>query len=252
MAEDNQKKSKKNNTPKRTDNRTIDSEIEPLLVAGRLVTKIAHELNNPLDGILRYINLALRALEQNNIEKPKEYLNQCRRGLMRMVQITSELLEFARSAYATSQQTVRVEQIIEDAIKTMDNRALSQNVVIERKYQDNLAKVKSGNLFGVFCNLIKNALDAMPDGGSLEIRTQMENNNSIKIEFKDNGIGFYPTEADVIFEPFYTTKNNGRGTGLGLAICKDIIERCNGRITAESFPQKGSIFTVYLPAESTA
>jgi len=250
MAKDNHKRSKKRNTPKGTDNGGIDSEIEPLLVAGRLVTKIAHELNNPLDGVLRYINLALRAIEQNNLEKPKEYLHQCRRGLMRMVQITSELLEFARSTYATSQQPVRVEQIIEDAIKTMDNRAQSQNVIIKRHYQNNPAKVNSSSLFGVFCNLIKNALDAMPEGGNLKITTQLENSDTIKIEFKDNGCGFLPTEADAIFEPFYTTKNNGRGTGLGLAICKDIIERCDGRITAESSPQKGSIFTVYLKAET--
>ena len=73
------------------------SDTERLATVGRLVTKIAHELNNPLDGILRYLNLSMRALEQDNLEKPKEYLQQCRRGLMRMVQITSQLLEFART-----------------------------------------------------------------------------------------------------------------------------------------------------------
>jgi len=224
------------------------SDTERLATVGRLVTKIAHELNNPLDGILRYLNLSMRALEQDNLEKPKEYLQQCRRGLMRMVQITSELLEFARTTYSTSHQQVTVESVIEDAIKTMSSTAEAQQVSFVRNYQERAPKIKCGNLFGVFSNLIKNALDAMPNGGELRISTRPQADNTIAIEFRDTGCGFATEDAKAIFEPFFTTKERGRGTGLGLAICRDITNQYKGRITAENAPDRGSIFTVYMPA----
>jgi len=206
------------------------AETERLATLGKLASKVAHELNNPLDGILRYINLALRSIERGNLEKPKEYLTQCRQGLIRMVQIVSELLEFSRNSY-TYFEPVKIEQIIEDAIRTMELGAQQRGVRILRNYSSQVPSITGGNLFQVFCNLIKNALDAMPDG-----------------VFKDTGVGFAPDNAETIFEPFFTTKDSG--TGLGLAICKDIVERHNGRIVAEAAPNRGSVFTVYLPLTS--
>jgi two-component system NtrC family sensor kinase len=223
------------------------ADTERLATLGKLTSKVAHELNNPMDGILRYINLTMRIVEQENLEKAKEYLTQCRKGLMRMVQIVSELLEFSRSAYPPFEHA-KIEQIIEDAIKTMDTRAEALNVRILSSYAPGVPEIRSGNLFQVFCNLIKNALDAMPDGGQLCISTRPAEDNTVVVEFRDTGVGFAPENAKVIFEPFFTTKDKGKGTGLGLAICKDIIERYNGRITAENAPGGGSIFTVYLPA----
>ncbi len=219
---------------------------ERLAAVGKLASKVAHELNNPMDGILRYINLAMRIIEQENLEKPKEYLTQCRKGLMRMVQIVSELLEFSRSTYA-SLEYAKIEQIIEDAIKTMDTRAGTSNVRVLRNYASGIPQIENGNLFQVFCNLIKNALDAMPDSGELSISTRLAADDTAVVEFRDTGTGFAAENADAIFEPFFTTKDKGKGTGLGLAICKDIVERYHGRITAENAPQGGSIFTVYLP-----
>jgi signal transduction histidine kinase len=218
---------------------------ERLASVGKHASKVAHELNNPLDGILRYINLAIRIIEQEHLEKPKEYLIQCRQGLMRMVQIVSELLEFARSTY-TPRERVKVEQIIEDALRMMESRTEASNVRIVRNYALGLAQVTSGNLFQVFCNLAKNALDAMPNGGELRISTRSTAEDAIAVEFRDTGTGL-PADTDVIFEPFFTTKADGKGTGLGLAICRDIIESHHGRITAENAPDGGSIFTVYLP-----
>ncbi|MHC4387657.1 MAG: histidine kinase dimerization/phospho-acceptor domain-containing protein, partial [Planctomycetota bacterium] len=142
------------------------ADIEKLATVGRLASKVAHELNNPMDGILRYINLTLRILEQENLEKPKEYLGQCRQGLMRMVRIVSELLEFSRSTHAPF-ESCGVEQIIEDAMKTMEPRAEVSNVRISRDYAPDIPAIRSGNLFQVFCNLIKNAVEAMPGGGEL-------------------------------------------------------------------------------------
>jgi signal transduction histidine kinase len=225
------------------------ADVEKLATVGKLASKVAHELNNPMDGILRYINLTLRILEQENLEKPKEYVSQCRQGLMRMVRIVGELLEFSRSTYAPF-ESASLDQIIEDAIKTMESRAEACDVGILRNYARDLPEVRSGNLFQVFCNLIKNAVEAMPDGGELNISTWLTGDDTAVVEFRDTGIGFAPENAEAIFEPFFTTKDKTKGTGLGLAVCKDIVERHGGRITAENAPGGGSIFTVYLPGAS--
>jgi signal transduction histidine kinase len=217
---------------------------ERLAAVGKLVTKVAHELNNPMDGILRYINLTMRIIEQKKLEKPKEYLTQCRQGLMRMVQIVSELLEFSRSTY-TSLEYVELEQIIEEAIRTMGARAESCNIRVLRNYSRRIPQIRNGNMFQVFCNLIKNALDAMPNGGQLSVSTRLAADNTAVVEFYDTGTGLPAEYADAIFEPFFTTKDGG--TGLGLAICKDIVEEYHGRLTAENAPGGGSIFTVFLP-----
>jgi len=219
---------------------------ERLAAVGKHASKVAHELNNPLDGILRYINLAMRIVEQEDLAKPKEYLTQCRQGLMRMVQIVSELLEFSRSTY-TPLEYVKVEQIIEDAVKTMESRAEASNIQIVRNYTFGMPQVRSGNLFQVFCNLAKNALDAMPNGGELRITTRLATDDTIVAELSDTGAGLPPVSTEAIFEPFFTTKEGGKGTGLGLAICRDIVESYHGRITAMNAPDGGSIFTIYLP-----
>lgn len=222
---------------------------ERLAAVGKLACRVAHELNNPMDGILRYINLALRTVEKEDLEKPREYLTHCRQGLIRMVQIVSELLEFSRNTYAPFEQ-VRIEQIIEDAIKAMEAKTEAAKIKVLCKYSPAIPEMRSGNLFQVFCNLIKNAVDAMPQGGELNISTNLSGDNTVIIEFQDSGIGFAPQDKDVIFEPFFTTKDKGKGTGLGLAICKDIVERYGGKISAEGAPRRGSIFTVELPVES--
>lgn len=220
---------------------------ERMATIGRLASKVAHELNNPMDGILRYINLAMRIIEEKKLEKPREYLTQCRQGLMRMVQIVSELLEFSRSTYASAEY-LELGQIIEDAIRTMDARAEAGNIRISLNYSCHIPKIIDGGLFQVFCNLIKNAIESMPNGGKLSISTRLSADNTAVVEFRDTGKGLPAEYSDVIFEPFFTTKE--AGTGLGLAICKDIVERYHGRITAENAPDGGSIFTVYLPIET--
>ncbi|MHC4061540.1 MAG: two-component system sensor histidine kinase NtrB [Planctomycetota bacterium] len=221
-------------------------QAEKLAAVGKLASEVAHELNNPMDGILRYINLALRIVDQQDLQKPKEYLTQSRQGLLRMVHIVSDLLEFGRTTCAPFEH-VKIESVIDDAIKTMGARAEALNVQISRTYAADLPQIRGDNLFQVFCNLIKNALDAMPDGGQLSISTRLAPDNTVVVEFRDTGAGFDPENAEAIFEPFFTTKHKGKGTGLGLAICKDIVERYHGRITAQNHPDAGSIFTVYLP-----
>jgi signal transduction histidine kinase len=223
------------------------AKAERLAAIGRHASKIAHELNSPLDGVLRYINLAARIVEQADLTKPKEYLDRSRQALLRMVQILSELLEFSRGNHAQLEYS-NIEQIIEDALRTADAKTEKLNIQIFRYYTHDIPKIRNGSLFQVFCNIIKNAYDAMPEGGQLHISTRLEPDNTIVAEFRDTGKGFAPENKEAMFEPFFTTKE--KGTGLGLAICKDIVERYHGQITAENSQQGGSIFTVYLPLAS--
>ncbi|UCG58109.1 MAG: GHKL domain-containing protein [Phycisphaerales bacterium] len=223
------------------------ADTERLAALGKLTSKVAHELNDPIDGILRYINLATRIVEYENLDKPIEYLARCREGLMRMIQIVSELLGFSRGSRIVS-ENVKIEQIIEDALRTIDARTESSRIELVRNYAA-LPAMRSGNLFQVFCNIIKNAYDAMPEGGQLHITTRLAA-DAVVVEFRDTGTGFSPENSEALFEPFFTTKDKSKGTGLGLAICKDIIERHKGQLTAENAPGGGSIFTVYLPLPS--
>ena len=220
--------------------------IERLAALGKLASKVAHELNNPIDGIMRYINLAKRAISEEGLSKPVEYLEHAGEGLKRMVQIITELLEFSRSRYSTLEDTP-MDKIIDDAIKFVEPKAVAAGVEIERQFKSPLPKARGGNLFQVFCNLLKNAVEAMPDGGKVTISCGVSDDNIAVIKFRDTGPGFEPANSEAIFEPFFTTKTGGRGTGLGLAICRDIIEKYGGKITAQNAPNVGSIFTVYLP-----
>ncbi len=222
---------------------------ERLAAVGKLAAKVAHELNNPLDGIMRYINLGIRVCEsgggQDNVVR---YLTEARKGLTRMVQILGELLEFSRSSYGTYDEA-NVNRYVEDAVNAMQDKAIRKGVTIVCNMEGVMPPLRVGsNLFQVFCNLIKNAVDAMPGGGTLTITTRLIN-GEVVVAFEDTGVGL-PENTEQIFQPFFTTKPNGQGTGLGLAICKDIIEKYNGRIFAEKRPEGGARFTVVVPIES--
>ncbi|HUW84426.1 MAG TPA: ATP-binding protein [Phycisphaerae bacterium] len=222
---------------------------ERLAAVGKHSAKVAHELNNPLDGILRYINLAMRVAKQSGQEKIVDYLERSRGGLMRVVEITGELLEFSRSTYANLEES-SINEIVDEAVKAMEDKAVAQGVTTVCDYHEQMPRLRgSGNVFQVFCNLIKNAIDAMAAGeGKLLISTRVAGRDAV-IVFEDTGVGL-PEEIDRVFEPFFSTKGPGKGTGLGLAICRDILEKYNGRITAERRGGGGSIFTVRIPLES--
>ena len=224
------------------------AQAERLAAVGKVAGKVAHELSNPMDGILRYINLALRSIEKEGLAKPKEYLQRSRKGLMRMVRIINELLEFSRTTYSVFER-LPVDQMIEDAVKTMEPKAGAVKICVLGEYSGAVPMVTGGSLFQVFCNLIKNAIDAMQAKGELVIKIRSDD-DTLAVEFHDSGPGIDPKNAEAIFEPFFTTKESGKGTGLGLAICKDIIEKYEGKITAENAPEGGSIFTVHLPVTS--
>ena len=221
------------------------AQAERFAAVGKIAGKVAHELNNPMDGILRYLGLAIKSIDRGDREKPKEYLENCRSGLMRMVQIISKLLEFSRNTYSYNEQTT-IENIVEDSVRSMEVIAPKVAIKIDRHNPSQSRKVRGSNMFQVFCNLIKNAIDAMESIGELAISIKYTK-DIVEIQFCDTGCGFEPDKANAIFEPFFTTKPVGRGTGLGLAICRDLVEKYKGRITACNNAGAGSTFTVTLP-----
>ncbi len=224
---------------------------ERLAAVGKLAARVAHELNNPLDGILRYTNLAIRQSGENPTNsKLAHYLEQVRSGILRMSEITRDLLEFSRNTPGSFEQAT-INKIVEDAISAMEGRAQDCNItVVCNFHQADMPVVRGSNLFQVFCNLIKNAIEAMPDGGTLTLTTQLINDDVVVI-VEDTGIGL-PPDANHIFDPFFTTKPVGQGTGLGLAVSRDLIEKYAGTITAERRQSGGTRMTVRIPIRSCA
>lgn len=221
---------------------------ERYAAVGRLAARVAHELNNPLDGILRYINLAIRMIKPLAQDKPIHYLEESRKGLMRMARIISDLLEYSRSPQ-TELEEGNINAIIEDAVRAMDDKIQAHHVVVVHSFGQDMPRVPGASLFQVCCNLIKNAVDAMPDGGRLIITTQCVGNEAV-LMFEDTGVGL-PDEIQRVFEPFFTTKPPGEGTGLGLAICRDFItDKYRGTITAKNRAEGGAQFVIRIPAEA--
>lgn len=234
-----------------TEKLDIEQELahaERLIAIGKVAGKVAHELNNPLDGILRYVNLSLRTIESGQPDKAANYLLHCREGLQRMAKIITELLEFSRSTHLAF-ETSAIDKLLEDALRALEFPLRNIDVQIIREYTDPVPYQKSDSLFQVFCNLIKNASDAMQEQGRLSI-TIRQTENEWQIDFLDSGPGLDPNTIDDIFKPFYTTKPKGQGTGLGLAICRDMLAKLDSSITAQNAPGGGGLFTVHLPVHT--
>ena len=218
---------------------------ERLAAVGKLAARVAHELNNPLDGILRFTNLALRRAGDLGDPKLVEYLEAAKSAVVRLSEIGGDLLEFSRTTPSTFEQAT-INKIVEDAIAAMEGRAQEARITtICNFHETDMPVVRGSNLFQIFCNLIKNAIDAMPEGGTLTVATKIVEPDVV-VSVADTGIGL-PTEVERIFEPFFTTKPAGRGTGLGLAVSKDLIEKYSGSITPSRNEPKGTVMTVRIP-----
>ena len=222
------------------------SVLEKYASVGKLAAGIVHEVNNPLDGIIRYTNILLEQTEDKNIIH--EYLLEVKKGLNRIANITKSLLEFSHQVNSTSVQTqnyVDIHQLIDESLEVLTGR-LNGQIQVDKKYKNDLPKVLDFGLSSVVINIIKNALDAMPQSGRLEISTEIKE-NWLVIAFKDTGTGMDTKVKGHIFEPFFTTKSIDKGSGLGLAISKEIINKYGGDIEVESVSREGSTFRVFIP-----
>ncbi len=219
--------------------------LEKFASLGRLAGGIVHEINNPLDAVMRYTNLLIEKDPEKSVAR--EYLDEIRVGLTRMNKITRSLLEFSQQLRdGGRREVVDVNAAVEEALSLFRHGLFAGNVRIQKEYDELLPRIQDKGLCRVFSNMIKNAFDAMPEGGTLTIRT-VRDNGHILIAFRDTGMGMDQEEQEKIFTPFYTTKPIGKGVGLGLPICFEVVQRYGGRIDVESVPGLGTTFSVRLP-----
>ena len=218
---------------------------EKLAAMGTLAAGVAHEVNNPLASISSLVQM-MRA-EAGHSDETRERLNLISAQIERINQVTKDMTNFARSRPA-AKQNVDINAIVSTAVRLANFDKVFQSLDVERKLADDLPSVFADDdqLQQVFLNLLLNARDAMPDGGSLTIRSLLAGDH-VTVEIADSGTGIDMTEAKQIFDPFFTTKPAGKGTGLGLAVCYGIVTAHDGRIEVAQNEPKGTIFRVILP-----
>lgn len=222
--------------------------LEKYASVGKLAAGVVHEINNPLDGIIRYTNISLEQVENNSIAR--EYLLEVKKGLNRIANTTKSLLEFSyqvNSGLSQAKKFVDLHKSIDESLDVLKEKARGP-IRIDKKYMVSLPRIRDFGIQHVAINLIKNALDAMPAGGVLEISTDIKD-SAVEIVFQDTGTGIQDEVIGHIFEPFFTTKTIDKGTGLGLSICNEIINKYTGSIRVQSSPGKGSKFTILIPKE---
>ncbi|MBN1570737.1 MAG: cache domain-containing protein [Acidobacteria bacterium] len=222
------------------------AQSEKLASIGRLAAGVAHEINNPLAGILTFSMLALEDCDDDH--PLKESLEVIVKQTLRCRETVKGLLGFARQSGAAPSIT-EVNSIVDKTLLLLENQAIFQNIRTVRNFDAELPRVfiDAGELQQVIVNIVINAVDAMEENGSLTIETsQSPQTQEILIRIKDTGKGIPDDALPFIFEPFFTTKKVGKGTGLGLAIVHGIVTRAGGKMEVETSP-KGTIFTIRLP-----
>ncbi len=222
---------------------------EKLASLGKLAAGIAHEINNPLGGILIYSHLLLEDTNKNspyyeNLKKIVKETSRCK-------DIVKGLLEFARPKEPETSLT-GINDIVDRSLAIIERHALFQNIKIKKFYSSELPKIvaDSAQLQQVFTNIILNAAEAMDGNGTLTLRTSLDGGGRyINIQFSDTGHGIKEEDRRRLFEPFFTTKEVGKGTGLGLAISYSIIQKHQGTIEVTSRAGQGATFKVKLPVK---
>jgi two-component system, NtrC family, sensor kinase len=221
---------------------------EKLASLGRLASGIAHEINNPLTGVLTYSSILLEEL------KDTEYVDDLkviRDETIRCREIVRGILDFARES-RIDKVKANINTIIIECLMILEKHMHFQNIIISRKFDPSLPEifVDVNQIKQVVNNLSVNAADAMPKGGYLTITTGIEEAPPmVAIRFLDTGTGIDEATLGKIFDPFFTTKETGKGTGLGLAVTYGIIKRHSGTIDVRSTVGEGTEFTIKLPLQ---
>lgn len=220
---------------------------EKLSAIGHLSASIAHEFNNPLQGL----SAILKGLKRRAIldEEDKELLDLAISENERMTNLIRGLQDFNRPS-SGKKTVIDIHASIDTLLLLFKSDFKRKNIRLELNYETQLPKTLAipDQIKKVFLNLLNNAADACREGGLITITTWQEN-NKIAMAIKDNGVGIKPENMELIFQPFFTTKPEVKGTGLGLSVCYGIVQNHHGEIRVNSQPGKGSIFTVYLPID---
>jgi two-component system, NtrC family, sensor kinase len=220
---------------------------EKLSSIGLLAAGVAHEINTPLTGVSSYTQMLLGMLAEAD---PKHALLQkIRRQTDRATGIVNNLLNFSRTGGVTEFAEVDLNRVLEDTLQLLEPQLRHSRIELRREYAEDLPRVygNAGKLQQVFTNLLLNARDAIPGGGSVTLRTREDEHDAVAVEVADTGIGIAPENVARIYDPFFTTKGVGRGTGLGLAVSYGIVQEHSGHITVESAPGRGTTFRITLP-----
>ncbi|MFZ5450001.1 MAG: PAS domain-containing sensor histidine kinase [Thermodesulfobacteriota bacterium] len=223
---------------------------EKIASLGRMAAGVAHEINNPLAGILIYAELLQRDLAADAVhrENIEVIINQT----MRCQQIVHRLLDFSRQSLG-DRKLFDVNDVIHRCVELISHQAFFHNIRVIQRLDPFLPQIVGdpGQLQQVFTNLLLNAADAMNGQGQITIGSRpTPAGDGIILTFSDTGCGIPMAIRDKIFEPFFTTKPPGKGTGLGLSIVYGVIQRHGGTISADSPPEGGTTFTIRLPLES--
>jgi iron only hydrogenase large subunit-like protein/nitrogen-specific signal transduction histidine kinase len=227
---------------------------EKLASMGQLAAGIAHEVNNPLGVVIMYSHILLDEVEENSpihrdLKLIVEQADRCKK-------IVGGLLNFARKSKVSINQ-INVNQLVKDSLRTL---VLPPNIkmVTQTRTNDPMVECDHDQMVQVFANLFKNAIDAMPGGGTLKVTIDDHaHGNEVQFEVSDSGSGISLENQEKMFEPFFTTKENGKGTGLGLPIIYGIVKMHRGNIKVESNndPDKGdtgTTFFVSIPRKSAS
>ena len=224
-------------------------QAEKMTSLGQLAASVAHEINNPLSGVLIYTQLLSKKLKDRNYstEVALDYLSKMETEINRSTKLVRSLLDFSRQSVPEFWE-VDVNEIVDRSYDLGIHSAEMQNVEVLKELSPDLPKIVAdfGQIQQVCTNLIMNAIQAMPGGGVLTIRT-LPLDEQVLIEVSDTGVGISQENMKKMFTPFFTTKKEQKGVGLGLAISYGIVQRHHGRIDIHTKEGEGTTFKVYLP-----
>jgi two-component system NtrC family sensor kinase len=220
---------------------------EKMASLGTLTSGVAHELNNPLNNISTSVQILLEELEDGDKEYKRQLLLDAEEQIERERDIVKALLEFSRET-SFNLQKVHFRDLVEQTVQLIKSE-VPANVELKVDVPDGIrAKIDSRRIQQVLINLVLNAIQAMEDGGELDIEaSEADGKGEFSFKVKDSGKGISPQDVQKIFDPFFTTKDVGKGSGLGLSVSHGIVRQHGGRIEVESEPGKGTTFTVHLP-----
>jgi C4-dicarboxylate-specific signal transduction histidine kinase len=243
LAEEKRHLEEANSLIKATQDQLIQS--EKLAAVGQLAAKIVHEVNNPL-AIIK-TSLAIVSKRLSNGDRNKENLNIIEEEIGRIARIMRQLLDFSRPSSDIA--LLQVNEVIRNFMKFVEGELAARQIESRLELADDLPVIRMSldQLKQVLLNLIKNAQNAMPQGGTLLCKTTSQA-GGLSISVADTGSGIPPEHLRRVFEPFFTTKKHGEGMGLGLSVCANIIKSSGGTIEVDSAPEKGTMFRVFFPA----
>lgn len=221
---------------------------EKLASIGRLASGVAHEINNPLNGIKSCI-YAIEKEPDNKIQT-KEYLDLINEGIFYIENVTKKLLGFVRQQPLVT-DSLELNELILNVYRLLEYKLKQKQANVTLDLFDNLPVIKGDHqlIQEVIMNLFLNSYDAIENNGIIKISTGIKDEKNIFLSISDNGVGIEDENLEKIYDPFYTTKEPGEGTGLGLWVTLAIIENHNGQITVNSIPNQQTTFIVTLPAE---